>query len=290
LFSKKAKEIPDLYDIRPISVNELDRYPDGIRNMQDNKVDGFIIKNALSLEEVELVDKAVRALPNQDLGVYHHQKGFAYPRPFSNLGAEVQDAEKFFRELGNVRSISTEYFEVDLESRLFDILGKMGGGRKINAPVPKNIEGSSMPFGIRYLSSSTGVLEVHCGNLFHDRHSAFYDHIQDVDAFNQLSFFFMIQPSESSDLVLLDRRWSPGQHKADFNDVYSFIDENGKEVDCSLNGINRMTLHLEPGDFLTFTGGPIWHLVEEVKGEKGRISVGGFIGFSKNDDEILCWA
>ncbi len=289
-FGIKAKEVSELYDFRRITMDNLGQYPNGIQNMQERSIDGFIIKNALMPEEVAILDKAIRALPESNLDIHFHNKGFAYPRPFSALGAEVMDSKEFFLGLDKARTDFTSHFGVDVEARLFEILSKMSSGRKVAAPSPKTDPGDCMPFGIRFLSPESGVLEVHCGNLFHGSHSQFYDHIEGVNAYDQLSFFFMIQPSESSDLILLDRTWKSGQHKPNFDEKYLFTDENGKEVDCSEYGINRMTIRLEPGDFLTFTGGPIWHLVEEVKGEKGRISVGGFIGFSEQGDAPLCWA
>lgn len=286
----RAKEVPNLYNFKTIDLSELGQFPDGVRDMQEQKIDGFIIKNVLTREEVALLDKAIRALSADDPNFYKHSKGFAYPDPFSSLGAQVKDSKQFFGNLAHARDTFAEKFGVDVEARLFEIYGKMAGGRKVDAPTPKGDLGACMPFGVRFLSPESGVLEVHCGNLFHNAHSEFYDHIQNVDAYDQLSFFFMIQPSESSDLVLLDKRWAPGQHKPNFDQKYIFVDEKGKEVDCSINGIDRMTIRLEPGDFLTFTGGPIWHLVEEVRGEKGRITIGGFVGFSEDGKEILCWA
>ena len=290
IFKRKAKEVSDLYDFRRIEVAELDQYPDGIKNMQNREIDGFIIKGALSIDEVKTIDAAARTLPSSQLEVHQHSKGFVYPRPFSNLGVEVKESSLFFGGLDKARQGLPGVLGVDIEKRLFDLLGKMSGGRSVSARSPLKDEGRCMPFSVRYLWPETGVLEVHCGNLFHGSHSAFYDHIKDVNAYDQLSFIFMIQPSESSDLILFDKEWVQGQYKKDFGQKFNFTDENGEDVDCSENGIDRMTIRLEPGDFLTFTGGPIWHLVDEVKGEKGRITLGGFIGFSSNDEQVYCWS
>ena len=291
IFSRKANEVEDLYDFRTISTAEVDSYPDGLKKLKSREIDGFIVKKAFNTEEVLAIDQYTRAMEKDADQVHHHKKGYVYPKPFSSLGAESPDMPKYFSDMKAIREDFHEKCGVDVEQKLFSLLGRMAGGREVSTPNFNGEEGSCIPFSLRYLKPDTGVLEVHCGNLFHSNHSAFYDHVnKTVDTHDQLSFIFVIQPSESSDLVLLDRIWKEGQHKANFEHVYSFIDEHGKEVDCSEYGIDRMKIKLEPGDFLTFAGGPIWHVVEEVKGERGRITVGGFMGFTHDDKQLMCWS
>lgn len=291
IFSRKAKEVADLYDFRTIPATEVDSYPDGLKKLKSREIDGFIIKSAFTPEEVSAIDRYSRAMKYNIEQSHHHKKGYVYPKPFSSLGAESPDMPKYFRDMKTIREEFNAECGVDIEQKLFSLLGRMAGGREVSTPDFEGGTGSCIPFSLRYLKPDTGVLEVHCGNLFHSNHSAFYDHVnKTVDTHDQLSFIFVIQPSESSDLVLLDRIWKEGQHKTNFEQVYSFIDENDQEVDCSEYGIDRMKIKLEPGDFLTFAGGPIWHVVEEVKGARGRITVGGFMGFTHDDNQLMCWS
>jgi hypothetical protein len=291
LFFQKAKEVPAMYDFRTLTMDEVDNYPNGLQNLKTREVDGFIVKGALSPDEVKKIDNYTRERQKNTEDVLHTRKGFVYPMPFSSAGNERPDAEGYFKEMKNIRQEFAANCGVDIEKKLFTLLGRMAGGKEVDAPVCLEGEGSATPFTLRYLKEKTGVLEVHCGNLFHGNHSVFYDHVSPLlDTFNQLSFFYVIQPSESSDLILLDDIWEDGQGKVNFEEVYTFIDKNGKEVDCSEYGINRQTIKLEPGDFLTFAGGPIWHVVEEVKGEKGRITVGGFMGFSHDEKTLYAWS
>lgn len=291
VFKRKAIEVPNMYDFRTISVDEVGKFPDGLKSLKSREIDGFIIKGLLTPEEVQKIDDFTRSFGKNKDQVLYTKKGFVYPLPFSAAGAECPDVEKYFTETKRIRSGFAQECGVDIEEKLFDVLSKMAGGRKVSTPDYKQEMGSATPFTLRYLNEINGVVEVHCGNLFHGNHSKFYEHANTVvDSFDQLSFFFMIQPSESSDLVLLDRVWKDGQKKTNFDNYYTFTDENSKEVDCSEFGIDRMTIRLEPGDFLTFAGGPIWHVVEKVKGTKGRITVGGFMGFSHDDKTVYSWS
>lgn len=289
-FNRAANEVSDLYDFRTITETGLDEFPDGLKQLKKREIDGFIVKGALTKEETAAIDTFTRTKGSQKEDVSHHPKGFVYPPPFSNLGLEIPNTDEYFRIMTKVRkNISTDC-GVNIEEVLFRVLNRISGGREVTTPSFENGT-SCMPYSLRYLKPDGGKLEVHCGNLFHGNHSAFYDIVnKSVETFDQLSFIFVIQPSESSDLILLDRTWKEGQHKENFEEVYSFIDENGKKVDCSDKGIDRMTIRLEPGDFLTFAGGDIWHVVEEVRGEKGRITIGGFMGFSHDDKVVYCWS
>lgn len=291
LFRKKASELPDLYNFKVLRPNELDDYADGLKRIYRREIDGIIVKNALNKTEIEKLIAFNQSLSKDNADIHFHPKGHVYPKPFSSLGNEIPHASEYFKRTGAVRKRFAEESTIDIENILFKLLKRMGGGRKVDSPKPKDLEGSCIPYGVRFLKPDTGGLEVHCGNLFHGNHDSFYGSIDDsVDEFNQLSYFFVLQPSESSDLVLLDKEWKDGQYKKEFGQMYTFTDENGNDVDCSEYGINRKTIKLEPGDFLTFAGGPIWHLVEEVKGEKGRLTVGGFLAFTHDDKEIQVWS
>tara|TARA_B110000037_G_C17118308_1_gene504712 strand:+ start:2967 stop:3140 length:174 start_codon:yes stop_codon:yes gene_type:complete len=52
------------------------------------------------------------------------------------------------------------------------------------------------------------------------------------------------------------------------------------------------TVKIKPkkGDMIIFQGGEIWHRVELVKGKKSRYTIGGFMGFSLDDKEIIYWS
>jgi hypothetical protein len=291
LLSKKAKEVSAMYDFRTLSMEEVDNYPDGLKDLKTRKIDGFIVKGALSPDEVKAIDNYTRKMQKNTEDVLHTPKGYVYPMPFSAPGVERPDSEQYFIDMKTLRKEFAQNCGVDIENKLFTILGKMAGGRKVSTPDYKKDVGSAVPFTLRFLKEKTGVVEVHCGNLFHGNHSVFYDNVNPiVETYDQLSYFYVIQPSESSDLILLDSIWEAGQSKVNFEQVYTFNDQNGKEVDCTEYGIDRKTIKLEPGDFLTFAGGPIWHLVEEVKGKKGRITVGGFMGFSHDDKTLYAWS
>ncbi|MBI1286613.1 MAG: hypothetical protein GC178_03450 [Flavobacteriales bacterium] len=291
MFKIKGREVPDLYDFRTITLNGVADYPNGLKQVQEREIDGIIVKGALTTDEVSKIDSFTRSMVSGVKEVHYHSKGYVYPKPFSSLGNEIPDPKTYFEQTKKVRDGFESKCGVDIEERLFQLLSNMAGGRRVSCPEMQELGGSCIPYGLRLLKPLTGALEVHCGNLFHGQHNKFYEFIDDnVGSYDQLSYFYVVQPSESSDLILFAREWSEGQHKKEFEQMYTFTDENGKVVDCSEYGIDRMTIRLEPGDFLTFAGGPIWHMVDEVKGHAGRITVGGFMGFTHDDMEVQVWS
>jgi hypothetical protein len=66
------------------------------------------------------------------------------------------------------------------------------------------------------------------------------------------------------------------------------IDARGNTI--YLKDVEQFTVKPLAGDVLIFSGGPIWHRVEDIKGDTSRITYGGFLNFSKDGKELFYWA
>jgi len=66
------------------------------------------------------------------------------------------------------------------------------------------------------------------------------------------------------------------------------LDKEGKKI--IIKDLINLKLRPQPGDLLMFYGGYIWHRVEDIEGNTPRITLGGFLNFSKDDKELYYWS
>jgi hypothetical protein len=82
--------------------------------------------------------------------------------------------------------------------------------------------------------------------------------------------------------------WKDVIGKATPTENESVIDAKGNTI--YLKDVRQFTVKPLPGDILVFSGGPIWHRVENIKGDTPRITFGGFLNFSKDEKELFYWS
>jgi hypothetical protein len=135
-----------------------------------------------------------------------------------------------------------------------------------------------------------GGLHVHCGNLFQAQSMFFYSLIKnDIDMDDQLSYFVVLQQSEvGGELTIYDMLWDKVKSKESPENNEFVIDDEGKHI--YVNTLKSFAVKPKPGDILVFSGGPIWHRVEDIKGQNKRLTFGGFLNFSKDNKELYYWS
>jgi hypothetical protein len=94
------------------------------------------------------------------------------------------------------------------------------------------------------------------------------------------------KPEAGGELTIFDVTRTKAVKK--LNDL-QLESRSGELLDIEKN-VDNMPLQIDNGDLLIFDGGTIWHRVELVKGNKHRITLGGFIGFTKDGNEIYYWS
>ncbi|MEM7038253.1 MAG: hypothetical protein AAF570_14815, partial [Bacteroidota bacterium] len=52
----------------------------------------------------------------------------------------------------------------------------------------------------------------------------------------------------------------------------------------------RFTIEPTEGDLILFSGGRIWHQVENLSGSRPRITIGGFCARSHDDQSFYFWS
>jgi hapalindole-type alkaloid chlorinase len=110
-----------------------------------------------------------------------------------------------------------------------------------------------------------------------------------VDVFDQLSFYFMLQkPEQGGELSLFDLEWQEGQSKASL-----YENHDVRLPDISVHTIYKEEAQIidpQPGDLVIFAAGQIWHRVEEVLGNKERMTLGGFAAYSYDKLTVYHWS
>ena len=100
----------------------------------------------------------------------------------------------------------------------------------------------------------------------------------------------MLQPSDKGgELTLYNLRWNDVKIRLSGDTV--LVDEKGKKYDLlNKKQVPRISIAPQAGDMIVFSGGQIWHKVEFVKGTTNRITLGGFLSFTKDEKGLYIWS
>jgi hypothetical protein len=128
------------------------------------------------------------------------------------------------------------------------------------------------------------VIHAHTANEFCDVWPA-YAHLRDIARMrDSLSYFITAQaPEAGGELFLYDLDWDDTP-----DDVLAL--SMGPARDELLERFPGRTIALAAGDMVLFTGGRIWHRVVPVRGERPRVTVGGFVAESHDGAQLFYWS
>jgi hypothetical protein len=299
---KGTKEIKDLEEINFIEINANDiikEHPDALYDLYNSKKHGFLIKNFLNHEEINIIQKY--AHDNKTREIANTPVGYTYPMIFqefslrnNNLKPEELklNAALYFEKNKQFNENFYNETKVDLFGKLNLLFDNLSGGRKIKVPVGFNNIGNYLFGNFRHLHPKGGLMTVHCGNYFGKNFETVYTHlVEKIKVVNQMSYFVMIQkPDIGGELSIFNLRWVDGQGKKGFSEDEEVILSNGATIKVDKHPkIKRFPMIPEPGDMILFQGGNIWHRVEKVFGSKERITFGGFMGIDKDESTFYYW-
>lgn len=294
LFGKK-EVVPTepLYRIADVDASDLSAYADGIDRLQNETLDGFIIRNVLNREQLDKIIEAHDKLGPETKYVSDTGMVF-FPVPFSKVDqtveGAVQELEKYFLNYEEIWKNFPTQFGVDFEGIVQGVLTNIAGGRKVETPIGINNVGKYSTAGLKHLIPDEGLFKAHCGNLFHKEFPTFYTHMNQISTVeNQMSYFVMIEPSKAGgELTLYDVLWKDAEIRMKGDVVLK--GKNGELYD--LEGpkkVRQQMLAPGPGDMIVFSGGRIWHRVEMVRHTR-RLTCGGFVSLSKDDTKLYTWS
>ncbi len=287
IFSSKEKS----FQIIETSLNELPEL--NFKDIQKRKVDGLIVRNFISPENCDLLVKNLKK-KNQNYGSPKHP---IFPSSFAQIDRYSEDFNAEMESCFIKSSAFIDTFPVDYGSDLLQeistLFGRLNPGCEQNTPLGCNNKGCYIPGTFRIQYPEKVNINLHCGNQFIHLFPKYYEHLSStVDVMDQLSYFIMLQePDEGGRLILYDVSWNEAQDCDTITN--SIITLDGKTIPLdATNAIKSSKLEIRTGDLLVFSGGQIWHAVEQVKGNTERVTFGGFIAFGKgeNSSEFNLWS
>ena len=243
-------------------------YPDGINRIYQDEIDGMLLKGVFSTEEMlEVKHKLENESDLLETVRYGTTLGCVIMAAGNNIERYFQSADKFRKKLHQL-------FDINFEARLEAILSKMSGGRKIEV-ARENDERLYTPATVRFVHPNEGGMTVHRNNDFLDK--PYYNHLKQIAKLvNALSYFIVIEKAEEGgDLLLYD-----------VPDEYSMIPTK----DLDLESYPKRYISPDVGDMVVFHGGNIVHEITDVKSDKVRITIGGFLAMSKDEQKFLYWS
>lgn len=292
-FFKNLFSQPDPFNFMEVQPSDLDQWPDGIRNIHDRKLDGFLIRGALSPEEVQTLLDGLHSLPEEEI-IKVNEGISMFPETFAQYAGKTKDSddtnEAYFKASEAYQKSFAERLGFDFEAKVHEILGKLSGGRPMRPTPGLSGSGSFIPFNFRMLPAGPGELKSHCFNFFLNEFPQFFGKLaKKAKVENQLSFFVTLQPAESGgELTLFDAYWKdveirlPGGKQLQGKDGKIYDLTNPKKC-------YQKVLIPQAGDMILFCGSQIWHQVNIVKGTRPRITLGSFLSLSHDDSEIYYW-
>ncbi len=288
-----GRETNNLWKFPTIGFNDAKKMSSGIDELYNGETHGFLIKGVLNQEEVDYALNRLNTLDPGANGAFSENAGYSNPKSFSMLASEsgVQDAllDKYFDDIANYRKNLQLLFPFGFEERLFSLVSAMGNSKPVKTPFlhRKNENKLFTNSTIRVCYPGFGGMNTHVGNMFRGIYPKFYsflDAIMDIE--NQISYFIMLsKPEFGGRLVLLDALWSDYNRMDDKETMVKSTGEKirMKELDCQI-------IDPFPGDMIIFAGGDIWHRVENLIGKRDRITIGGFLAKTRDNNQIYVWA
>ena len=287
----KNERIYNFLDIPFSELNGENSILENIRSVEDG-VDGIIIRNVLSSEEIQQIIEDLEAQAEKEVKI---DAGLnTYPMAFSQIDqASSKDDEKLaevFRTIESNWGGIKESFRVPLWQKVIDGLSSISGDVKVEVPKGIGGNGTYNPSTFRRLKPKTGTLVPHCGRYFQKEFPFLFTHMeQDSVLEDQMSFFFTIKESDSDgELVLYDVQWDEAEKRPD-HDILEYKDGRKKSF-TDPKHFRRQAFKPKAGDLLVFAGGRIWHKVSHVQGKTERITFGGFLTPSKDGKRVFAWS
>lgn len=260
----------------------LKEYPRPLKTLAKGEVPAFIMRSAYNADHCAAI---VERFYERGL-LYDPRIGLKGDNPVpridigTSLGLRHANRDKFFSHAEETRVIFDEVFKGydDPVAFMYERIAAMAPGKRVIV--------AREPDGRLYGSA---IFRTYYEGMGHDPH---FDSVRDrtrlldmqVSRFEKqfaaiLCFQESLLDDEQGQTLLYRRQWSP-----DMNDELPRFRHYAKK-----QGIARVSVNLEPGDFYVFCSESI-HELPAPKGDRPRIVLAVFFAMSDDDEEIYVWA
>ena len=272
-----------------VPYEKLSESGDLIKKLKTGEIHGFVLKNLFSKQEIAEIIKALEKPLAEKAMVT--PSGLMYPAPFAIVTDSGERLDAYYESMKAAHEVENgEPILKMVPQRIEQFFKTVAKDYRVSVPINK-VKGLPVSEGCyRVFYKDKGGLFVHCGNLFQQQSEYYYSLLaNDIDKTDQLSFFFNLQNTEEGGgLTIYDMLWKDVIGKASPQENDSVIDAKGNTI--YLKDVEQFEVKPQPGDIFVFSGGPIWHRVEDIKGDTPRITYGGFVNFSTDGKEIFYWS
>ncbi len=269
--------------------SSIDKVGDLVHQIKSKVIAGFIIKDVFTANEVNGIKNFLETLTEEEF--MPTPSGKIFPAPFAVITDIEERLDAYYSKLDLFIKYKNNKEEIKVLTDKLDLFFKnVSKNYSVSIPINKIKDKEVAPGTFRIFYPNMGGLHVHCGNLFQAQSMFYYSLIKnDIDMNDQLSYFVVLQqPNEGGELTIYDMMWEQVKRKESPENNEFVIDDQNNPI--YVKDLKSFAVKPKAGDILVFSGGPIWHRVEDIKGSVPRITFGGFLNFSKDNKELYYWS
>ena len=260
------------------------------KKLFDKKIDVLIVRNFLNKEEIKTAQSIINKIPKDEF-IWHDERYKSIPPVFEYIN-KMNNLNDYFSLCRNKGTILNQIFGVfSLENKCIELFSNIFGKSKENIRRFTLNSTISNPFPsgcLRIIPPQYGEIKIHADNNFYPNNSRIHnDFTSVIDLSNHISYILTIQGAEKGgNLVLYDiDQFEYDQLSKDGKAVLKKDTKKEHLIDSFLT----KEIIANDGDLVLFSGGRIWHSVNKMKGEKERITYGGFSALGKDKQTIYLW-
>ncbi|MGB3649795.1 MAG: tetratricopeptide repeat protein [Rivularia sp. (in: cyanobacteria)] len=269
------KENSELYKWTILDIESVSNDLDSIDLLYMSDLDGIIIKNVFSSKEIETAKKHIESLSSE-----YEQRFFGEKLGLSIIEVTT-DLDDYYQKASDFRLLLNQIFVDEFEKRILNIFNSLHSLKSIKLLERKNNQ-ICIPASIRIFHPNKGGLPAHTDNAVFENFGV-YNHFKEIKKdVDILSYFIVIdKPETGGELVLYDllREQTTTSMKKMLNSC---------QKDNFLDSLRKQYINPDIGDMVIFNSGRIWHKIADFDGDKNRITVGGILAHSQDNQTIYC--
>jgi hypothetical protein len=259
-----------------------------VQELLDRSVDIVKIENFINLEVYKGLIDHIRHFPKQ----LNIADGCFFPLPYSTIRkdqATEAGAFSLYQESQKTLVQFEDQTIKQISERFIAILENEAGCKPLVVYGNKKLN----PIGFRVLYAGKKGIDIHCENAFLNQLEDNFKEelLNHVDLENAISIFVTISaPEKGGRLMMFDKEWEDVKINVNETAYDERHDSEGSIFTNRQLGKANISYHTcQEAEAVIFRAAQIWHGIEQLEGNKDRISIGCFIA-KGNDGNFYYWS